>query len=515
MTTLTGYRLRILLFMSITATPFAASQTYRLDSPGLDASSGTLTPTLPSNSVSHLDIRNTAVWIGTGKGLARTTSGGRTWESFTGVPQFARPGIFSLALHGDTVWTSTGYSKEVDNSSVQTGSGYTYSLDNGLTWNIASQPLDSQADTVLTYGSNTIHFLPIVVPEQNVTFDMSVTDSAVWIASWSSGLRKSTDLGQTWHRTVLPNGSKNSIAPTDSLGYYLIDPRQDNNFLMFSVYAETPTTLWAGSAGGVNKSTDGGVSWVKFTTENQVSHILGNWVIAIAGQRLGTETRIWTTNWPAEGQNEQYGISSTIDGGRIWQNALPGVKAYAFAFKDSIVYVATESGLYRSADGGKSWMNSGSINDQTSGNTLASDVIYSVGVLGDTVYAGSADGLAKTIDNLTHPFGQSWEVLRAFRAVGNTSTTYAYPNPFSPRSEVCRVHYNAGAGGGMVSIEVFDFGMNRVRTIIKDVQRNGEEHDEIWDGRNDSGDLIPNGVYFYRVIISGGDPAWGKIMVIQ
>jgi len=58
--------------------------------------------------------------------------------------------------------------------------------------------------------------------------------------------------------------------------------------------------------------------------------------------------------------------------------------------------------------------------------------------------------------------------------------------------------------------------MNRVRTVIRDAQRTGStEHDEIWDGRTDDGTILPNGVYFYRVTAGGGDPAWGKVMVIQ
>ena len=150
MTTHISRRLNTLLCASLVATAFATAQTYRLSSPDLNASSGSPTATLPSNSVSHLETRNTTVWIGTGKGLARTTTGGKTWESFGGVPQFANLGIFSIAVRGDTIWTSTGYSKDVDNSSVQTGSGYTYSLDNGLTWNSASRSARTEACTNTT-----------------------------------------------------------------------------------------------------------------------------------------------------------------------------------------------------------------------------------------------------------------------------------------------------------------------------------------------------------------------------
>jgi hypothetical protein len=58
--------------------------------------------------------------------------------------------------------------------------------------------------------------------------------------------------------------------------------------------------------------------------------------------------------------------------------------------------------------------------------------------------------------------------------------------------------------------------MNRVRTIISDAQRPGDrEHDEIWNGLTDSGQALPNGVYFYRVSVSGRDPVWSKIMVLE
>ena len=130
-----------------------------------------------------------------------------------------------MDVKGDTVWCATGYVEETEAAgNVQTGAGYTYSFDNGATWHSAPQPLDAQSDTAVIYGANRIHFLPITVPEQNVTFRVDVTDSAVWVASWSSGLRKSTDNGATWKRTVLPSDSLSSISPNDSLSGYVVDP---------------------------------------------------------------------------------------------------------------------------------------------------------------------------------------------------------------------------------------------------------------------------------------------------
>jgi hypothetical protein len=349
-----------------------------------------------------------------------------------------------------------------------------------------------------------------------VTFRLDVTDSAVWVASWSSGLRKSTDNGATWKRIVLPSDSLSSISPNDALSGYVVDPRVSNNFLLFSVFVESPLIVWAGSAGGINRSLDGGVSWKKFTATNEVNHVLANWVVAIRGQRRGTGTRIWTANWPAASASETFSVSFTDDSGMTWKNSLIGVKAYDFAFKDSLVYVASDQGLFRSSNGGVSWLMTGSIVDPARGNEITSPSFYAVSVVADTVYGGNTDGLVRTVDNATNPFGAKWDVLRTSQPVGTPSVTYSYPNPFSPKREPVRFHYNIGQASATVTIEVFDFGMNRVKTVLRDAPRGGtQERDEVWDGRDETGSFVPNGVYFYRVTVSGGDPAWGKVMVIQ
>jgi hypothetical protein len=493
------------------------AQTRLLSTPALGGKTDVVLTQIPSNAVSQIMTRGNQVWIGTGKGAARSTDGGRTFLSYRTVLQFPRPGIFAMDVKGDTIWCSTGYVEDTQLAgNVQTGTGYAYSFDNGGSWHSAPQPLDSQSDTAVAYGANTVHFLPIVVPEQNVTFRLDVTDSAVWVASWSSGLRKSTDNGATWKRIVLPSDTLSSISPNDALAGYVVDPRVNNNFLLFSVFVESPSIVWAGSAGGINRSPDGGLSWTKFTATNELHHVLANWVVAIRGQRRGTGTRIWTANWPAASASETYSVSFTDDSGMSWTNSLVGIKAYDFAFKDSLVYVASDQGLFRSSNGGDSWVMSGSIVDQVRGNAITSTAFYAVGVVADTVYGGNTDGLVKTVDNTTSPFGAKWDVLRTSQPVGTPSATYSYPNPFSPKREPVRFHYNIGQASSTVTLEVFDFGMNRVKTVLRDAARGGAvERDEVWDGRDETGSIVPNGVYFYRVTIGGGDPAWGKVMVIQ
>lgn len=499
----------------------------------------------PSNSISQISVQDTQIWIGTSKGLARSANGGRSWALFKSDPSFAHDGIFALDLNNDTIWAATGYEKEIDiggeTQSVQTGSGYAFSTNGGNTWLPRGQPIDPRSDSILRYGINdSLWILPVVVPEQNVTFDISLTPGTIWITSWSSGLRKSTDEGGTWQRIPLPAANLNSLRPTDTLWTYAagdslrlhkiflrIDPRPSNpyanNYLAFAVHAIDSDTIWCGTAGGVNKSTDGGNSWVKFNHQNQVAGILGNWVIAINHQQYRGRTRIWTTNWTANDPDEKYGVSYTDDGGRTWINLLHGVKAYDFAFKDSIVYIATDDGVYRTADGGASLVRFSSMTDPVSHQIVATSQVFALGIVQDTVFIGTGDGLASTIDNATNQFGSSWRILRSYVSVAATASSYAYPNPFSPNFGPVRIHYfTSGQSGTLsgvpsVSIDIFDYGMNRVRSLLHDAARTqGLESDELWDGRNDDGKIVANGVYFYRIKISGNDDAsFGKILVLQ
>ncbi len=486
----------------------------------------------PSNSVDHIVVDNSTIWIGTSKGIAKSIDAGKTWQSFRSDPEFSNDGIFALATNNDTVWASTGFEKEVVDGSVQTGSGYTFSIDSGKNWKHFPQTLDNPRDSIFIppYGINdSVWFLPVVVPEQNVTFDISLSAGKVWIASWASGLRWSRTDTVRWNRVLLPFDNQNSIRPSDTLWSYAtngsrifrrFDPRHNNNLLAFSVFADKET-IWCGTAGGVNKSTDGGQSWIKFNHQNQVSSILGNWVIAIKAQSFQGKQRIWTTNWKADDQTEQFGVSYTENGGKTWKNLLHGIKAYDFAFQDSIAYIATIDGIYRTDDGGLSFTSFSYMSDATTRQVISLPNVYSAGVLGNVVFVGTGDGMASTSDDGINPFGTTWNIYRTYQPLGTATTTYSFPNPFSPAFGPVRIHYGAktlttGAPSRMVSVDIFDFAMNRIRTLLHSATRSANiEYDEIWDGKSDDGKNVANGVYFYRLKVDSDEPIFGKILVLQ
>lgn len=100
-------------------------------------------------------------------------------------------------------------------------------------------------------------------------------------------LRKSNDLGKTWEKVVVPPDYLNSIKPTDTLNF-TISPssgalgfENNLNHRFFSLKAINDTTILVGTANGINLSTDGGISWKKFTHTNQDNSISGNFVLKL------------------------------------------------------------------------------------------------------------------------------------------------------------------------------------------------------------------------------------------
>jgi flagellar hook assembly protein FlgD len=78
-----------------------------------------------------------------------------------------------------------------------------------------------------------------------------------------------------------------------------------------------------------------------------------------------------------------------------------------------------------------------------------------------------------------------------------------------------RFQYNTRAAA-RVTVKVFDFAMELVATVIDGEYRTGPaECAELWNGRNDYGDLVANGAYFYSLEIEGDGTYWGKVLIIN
>ena len=521
-----------LIFMGIclcSVTTFAQllPKTYKFNT-------GWTSPLPRSNSVDDILVQQDSVWFGTEGGLSLTANGGMSWTNFSNTGTFDTKGITAIAIRDNLMWVATAYSTDLNGESISTGGGLHTSTDHGLSWLFIPQPKDSGTIDTLMYGDNKILALDITVPQQSVTYDIALTKNTVWTASWASGLRKSTDSGKTWQRVILPPDNLDSISISMPLNFaFELSPvgkiftingkidtlTENNNHKLFAVYASDDSTIWAGTANGINKSIDGGTSWRKYSHQNQSHSISGDFVVALNEQRWKNQRIMWAATVNAVASDEVKGVSYSADGGATWKTTLLGEWAHNITFKDSVVYVATDNGLFRSSDFGESWIRSGSIYDPSNLQRFVSPICYVAGVQGDTVWFGGAEGTAYTIDSPSQQFGSVWHIFRTAEQVGNDRRTYSFPNPFAPNNEPVRLHYSIGTdhpGTQDVSIRIFDFAMLPVRTIIQQAPRlGGKEYDEIWNGRNDNHSIVANGVYFYRVEIGNQTPLWGKILVVR
>ncbi len=521
--------MKILSILIITLFPaLLCSQSVRsyklLNDNVLDKSVESGTPL--SNSVSDIIAMGDSVWLGTSRGVSLSTDNGESWTNFYGNEAFGSESVPAIGYdkYHDVIWASTAHSKDVSGSTLPEGSGLHFTTDHGATWNSVPQPLDDPGDSTIVYGINDgvqlprVRALPVTVAIQNITYDIAFTPDAVWIASFAGGLRKSTDMGQSWQRVLLPSDSLNSINPADTIKFAL-SPSSGNfgtgwlNHRLFAVTVKDDSTIFVGTANGINRSTDGGVSWQKFNHLNQEAGISGNFVVALGYNPV--TNAVWGATWKAEGYTEYNAVSYTSDNGENWKVVLPHEQAHNFGFKGDQPMAATDNGVFRSSNMGLTWVLPGSIKDSHTGGELNTTAFYSAAASGNTVWIGSDQGSARLLETGTMWSG-NWKV---YIAAPESKEVYAFPNPFSPKIDTkITFKYDTGGKQESVTIRIFDFGMNYLKTVIQNAPRNITGTDspyDYWDGTDDNGSVVPNGVYFYRIEVGSNDPLYGKILVLQ
>ena len=94
------------------------------------------------------------------------------------------------------------------------------------------------------------------------------------------------------------------------------------------------------------------------------------------------------------------------------------------------------------------------------------------------------------------------------------SNKYFYPNPFNPFNQTGVFRYSLSKDGN-IKIKIFDAANVLVKEILVGYQHGQIEQSIPWDGKNDNGIMVANGVYLYFVESDSGERAVGKIAVIK
>ena len=447
---------------------------------------------LSGNAIAELVWDGTWLWAGTVDGVSRTSDGGLNWYTYNSKNGLAYDEVTAMAASDSILWVALAYSTFHQGEPFPFGGGFNKTTDLGNTWKRIQPPQATGA-------------------YYKLAFDIAIVDSVVWAACIYGGLLRFWD-DDTWENVFVDSFAQQDFEEDNTAN--------NRNNIFFAVIADTFSTdtlfLWTGTCAGIYKfiytTDDSADTVIGYNTQEDT--LSGDFVFALAVQKHQDKKIIWAgTRTDCDGG--VFGACKSTDHGQTWE-IIPELEGYTvnnYDFQDSMIWAATNSGLKRSKDWGETWevFNFMEDKDQPDQKVFSTE-FYSIKIIGNTIWAGNADGLVKTTDD-----GDTWKVYRSFVPIGEkgAETAYAYPNPFSSKlfTQVIRIHYKPETDG-YVSIKIYDFAMNLVKEIKAGQKMGGIEYDEIWDGKNDQGDVVANGTYFFKVE-APGQTEWGKIVVIK
>jgi len=314
--------------------------------------------------------------------------------------------------------------------------------------------------------------------------------------------------------------SSNGGVGWDSIDSYY----EDGGAVVLDPY--DPLVCWSGGVRGgrmtVSKTTDGGESWTRYDLD-------AGYAYALAIDHFNTDV-VYAGGDP--------GLFRTTDRGTTWLESSSGLTGYVQAIAvhpvdRGVVYAGTGDGVFKSTDAGASWENVG---------CRGVNALAIAGLEPNAVFAGTDSGVMTSLDD-----GGSWSAMNeGLDSVHVTSLgmvpgsgLYAgtqgasmYVWNFPPAVEEVP---NRRAGGllsvspspapGPVAIRYLVARPARVRVTVRDalgraVRRLADAraatgiHAVTWDGREDSGRPLPEGIYVIEYV-AGDQRSSRKVVTLR
>jgi len=300
------------------------------------------------------------LYAGTDTAVYKTTNGGRSWRPFRRglfprphktcsgppgrpecwkYPYFGTPGktnwnrgngwVLDLAVdpvHSNVVYAAAG--------------GVRKSTDGGHTWKSVLEP-QLKWMSVTSYGRTWKNVLDRskLMNVSRIAIAPTRPESiyAITHDPWGrTAIYKSTDAGQTWHRTGRPGSRLPLSCCGDSMDTLASDPGN-------------PQTVYAGVGQTVFVTTDGGAAW-----KPMANGLPGKAVTSLAADPRQPGTLYASADF-YNGDNPAGGIWKTTDGGQTWREIWSGFGVDKVAVDRSTIYAAGSGRLLRSTDGGHTW----------------------------------------------------------------------------------------------------------------------------------------------------------------
>jgi hypothetical protein len=459
---------------------------------------------LSSNSINQVLIANDTAWFATSRGLNYSGDGGRRMGAFTSSQYGGRGGIAGLnAGNNGEIWIGIGADTLISDEEFPVGQGIAFKKRGESDWQYYPQPRDPITDTDADGFSPELGYYPTTTTVSNITYDLLITENFVWSAGFGGGLRRAD---------YLPAYAGAAEFEVITIDDDIFDALGNLKHRVFSL-AGDERNVFVGSAGGVGYSADEGATWrVSAFSATDTSSLPANFIVSLAYDQR--DSSIWAGCIETGLSGELRGLAFSRNNGLSWQRKLAGLWVYSVNFADTVVYAATDEGLYISYDGGSNWSQSGRVRDYQTDEVFASSVTYAVAaqdINGGVLWLGAPDGLALRESGF-------WRIFRSYSpaAVNGEEAIYAYPNPFFPkRRDFVRFQYRA-VRSGQVALSLYNYSMEKVIEINENVSGNSEYPDRSikWDGRDASGSLVANGIYFFRATTPDG-VYWGKLVIIE
>lgn len=460
--------------------------------PLVDEGGSFLTEDSLDNTIVAIDNDQDSVWIGTLRHFGRSLDDGETWTAYgtsDGLPGPASDiGTVRVADDGD-VYLGCFHRRQSPFDSLQ-GAGLARSRDNGATWR-----------TFTTADGLT----------NNAVWDTeSDGEGTVWAACWSGGVNISRDDGASWE-AVVPS----------PLEY------GDNVFAL----ARGDGYLFAGTGGGLGISADGGSTWQAIVPP-PISLPGGYFVTSpIVGfleyqPRVGDDY-LWVGT-VADGRG-WYGLWRVTRYGDNWYwtpypaETIGGINSNSIFWIDGgpegHLWVAT---AYNGPgqNGGLSHRFPNGDWETITGRGLYTNNLYAVSTSDNqTIWVGTGLGLQVSRDG-----GQSFDIIDFQPRSGfiDEPIAYAFPNPFSPRSDgECVIRFSVSGDPlrhvAVVDLDIYDLEGRLVRTLVRGETRQGgmEYQLDVWDGMDHTGRQVANGLYYYVLKANGRRAFVGKIAVVE
>ncbi len=550
----------LILFIGVIFSQGFTLNSFSLEKTASDSTEGI--NELKSNGISEIKLQgDSTVWLGTGQGLSmmRDLVSILAIDSLSlsdGTKKYLDDGISAIGVFGDNLIIAAATSDGV----TPIGSGLYFtenSLEPSIIWVYHDQPQeDTEEDSLeVSFGGRYFTMLPVTTAHANVSYDAAISNDYIWITSWAGGLRRveidsASIPNQPWTNVPLPNDNDEFLMTCDEASYvnengkdvlkdYYLNPNDpsnggNHNHKAFSVLAYGDT-VWVGTANGINRGLlgqNGCIDWEHFSFPQD--GISGNFVVGLARQVLNSENIIWAVTMNAEAQGEERGLSYTTNDGITWKTTLFGERVYNIVAQNSLVFAASENGLWKAViDNPNDEPVWALFQPAKQVSPIEDSLLFDVKEIltnevisvafddreddQSVLWLGTWDGLARSSD--LH--GSNWTI---FQAEYDPTEVYAYPNPYSPYS------HNVLDGDGYVrfhtsevvsytiKMSIYNFALGIV--FIKKYDRRSGTESLKWDGKDQNGKLVDNGVYFINLKFAekqnrSPEDHWLKLIVVK